>query len=92
MGLCFSVPDGIKVPPSLKNIYKEMEDDLGITINTDCGDLTHWVEQGVLLLNTALTVQQYKSNNKSSLKHIVNHIKDNKISDNPLHKLFRLIY
>lgn len=62
MGLCFSVPDGIKVPPSLKNIYKEMEDDLGITVNKNCGDLTHWAEQGVLLLNTALTVQQYKSN------------------------------
>ena len=67
MGLCFSVPDGIKVPPSLKNIYKEMEDDLGITINTDCGDLTHWVEQGVLLLNTALTVQQYKSNSHKKI-------------------------
>ena len=67
MGLCFSVPDGIKVPPSLKNIYKEMEDDLGITVNKDCGDLTHWAEQGVLLLNTALTVQQYKSNSHKKI-------------------------
>ena len=67
MGLCFSVPDGIKVPPSLKNIYKEMEDDLGITVNKNCGDLTHWAEQGVLLLNTALTVQQYKSNSHKKI-------------------------
>lgn len=67
MGLCFSVPDGIKVPPSLKNIYKEMEDDLGITVNKDYGDLTHWAEQGVLLLNTALTVQQYKSNSHKKI-------------------------
>ena len=67
MGLCFSVPDGVKVPPSLKNIYKEMEDDLGITVNKDCGDLTHWAEQGVLLLNTALTVQQYKSNSHKKI-------------------------
>ena len=67
MGLCFSVPDGIKVPPSLKNIYKEMEDDLGIIVNKDCGDLTHWAEQGVLLLNTALTVQQYKSNSHKKI-------------------------
>ena len=62
MGLCFSVPDGIKVPPSLKNIYKEMEDDLKTTVNKESGDLTHWAEKGVLLLNTALTVRQYKSN------------------------------
>ena len=49
MGLCFSVPDGIKVPPSLKNIYKEMENDLGITVNKDCGDLTHWAEKGSII-------------------------------------------
>lgn len=53
-GLSFSVNDGIKLPPSLKNIYKELYDDLGITKTT--GDLTSWANQGVLLLNSVLTV------------------------------------
>ena len=53
-GLSFSVNEGIKLPPSLKNIYKELYDDLGITKTT--GDLTSWANQGVLLLNSALTV------------------------------------
>ncbi len=56
-GLCFSVQDGTALPPSLKNIYKEMHDDLGIT-QPDCGDLTKWAKQGVLLLNTVLTVRR----------------------------------
>ncbi|MBQ2966715.1 MAG: uracil-DNA glycosylase [Clostridia bacterium] len=55
-GLCFSVQKGIQLPPSLKNIYKEMETDLGIPPVQD-GDLTAWAEQGVLLLNTVLTVR-----------------------------------
>ena len=54
-GLSFSVQKGIKVPPSLQNIYKELEDDLGIK-KRDCGDLTGWSKQGVLLLNAVLTV------------------------------------
>ncbi|MBR4806341.1 MAG: uracil-DNA glycosylase [Alphaproteobacteria bacterium] len=54
-GLCFSVPDGITPPPSLVNIYKEIETDLGRPSATH-GDLTHWAEQGVLLLNSTLTV------------------------------------
>ncbi len=54
-GLCFSVPDGITPPPSLVNIYKEIETDLGRPSTTH-GDLTHWAEQGVLLLNSTLTV------------------------------------
>ena len=49
MGLCFSVPDGIAVPPSLVNIIKEINDDLGVNIPTTCGDLSGWAEQGVLL-------------------------------------------
>ena len=56
-GLCFSVLPGIKVPPSLANIYKELEADLGVTI-PEHGCLTHWAEQGVLLLNATLTVEQ----------------------------------
>ena len=55
-GLCFSVQKGVALPPSLKNIYKEMESDLGIPPVQD-GDLTAWAEQGVLLLNTVLTVR-----------------------------------
>ena len=56
-GLCFSVLPGVKVPPSLANVYKELEADLGLTI-PDQGCLTHWAEQGVLLLNATLTVEQ----------------------------------
>ncbi|MBK7939918.1 MAG: uracil-DNA glycosylase [Lewinellaceae bacterium] len=56
MGLCFSVPKGVKVPPSLVNIYKEINSDLGLPIPGH-GDLTHWAEQGVLLLNAMLTVE-----------------------------------
>ncbi|MEM9653277.1 MAG: uracil-DNA glycosylase [Actinomycetota bacterium] len=55
-GLCFSVRPGVQVPPSLVNIYKEMETDLGIP-PADHGHLTHWATQGVLLLNTTLTVR-----------------------------------
>ena len=57
-GLCFSVQDGVKVPPSLENIYKELNRDLGKPIPTS-GNLTHWAEQGVLLLNATLTVQAH---------------------------------
>lgn len=53
-GLSFSVPDGVKTPPSLKNMFKELEADLGVINQT--GNLTRWAEQGVLLLNAVLTV------------------------------------
>ncbi len=56
MGLCFSVPKDVKVPPSLKNIYKEMKTDLGLEIPLH-GDLTKWTQQGVFLLNAMLTVE-----------------------------------
>ena len=56
MGLCFAVPEGMKVPPSLVNIYKELESDLGIARPTH-GDLSAWARQGVLLLNNTLTVE-----------------------------------
>lgn len=58
MGLSFSVPPNVKIPPSLKNIYKEIETDLGVDINHRTGDLTDWTKQGVLLLNSILTVQK----------------------------------
>lgn len=56
-GLCFSVPAGIKFPPSLRNIFKELKSDLGIDIPLS-GDLSAWADQGVLLLNTTLTVRK----------------------------------
>ncbi len=55
-GLCFSVPDGVQVPPSLVNIYKELHDDLGIPVPKS-GNLEKWAKQGVLLLNATLTVR-----------------------------------
>ncbi|MDG1206859.1 MAG: uracil-DNA glycosylase [Pseudomonadales bacterium] len=57
-GLCFSVKKGVKTPPSLKNIYKEIAADLQIDNNFACGDLTQWADSGVLLLNSVLTVEQ----------------------------------
>jgi uracil-DNA glycosylase len=57
MGLSFSVPQGVRVPPSLKNIYKEINEDLGCPI-PDHGDLSSWASQGVLLLNAILTVEE----------------------------------
>ena len=59
-GLCFSVQDGVKIPPSLDNIYKELNRDLGKPIPTT-GNLTYWAEQGVLLLNATLTVEAHKA-------------------------------
>lgn len=59
-GLSFSVQKGVKVPPSLQNIYKELYDDLGVPIRND-GDLTGWAKQGVLLLNAVLTVEKDKA-------------------------------
>ena len=56
-GLSFSVPNGIKPPPSLVNIYKEIQKDLGIAMPAGYGNLTRWAEQGVLLLNAILTVR-----------------------------------
>lgn len=56
-GLCFSVKRGIPLPPSLKNIFKELKDDLGIDA-PDSGELIGWAKQGVLLLNTTLTVRE----------------------------------
>ena len=58
-GLCFSVNDGVAVPPSLDNIYKEIHRDLGTPIPAS-GNLQHWAEQGVLLLNATLTVEAHR--------------------------------
>jgi uracil-DNA glycosylase len=65
-GLSFSVADGVKPPPSLVNIFKEMHADLGLPIPTK-GNLTHWAEQGVLLLNASLTVRANEPNSHSKI-------------------------
>ena len=59
-GLCFSVQSGVKLPPSLINIYKELVSDVGITLPTS-GDLGPWADQGVLLLNATLTVEAFNA-------------------------------
>ncbi len=64
MGLSFSVPSGVRIPPSLLNIYKEIYDDLGIH-EPNSGDLTYWAKQGVLLLNASLTVGANMANSHS---------------------------
>jgi len=59
-GLCFSVPDGVKIPPSLRNIYKELISDIGIN-EPRSGNLSSWADQGVLLLNATLTVRAHQA-------------------------------
>ena len=65
-GLCFSVKCPVEPPPSLKNIYKELESDVGFKI-PDHGELTHWAEQGVLMLNTVLTVREGAANSHKGM-------------------------
>lgn len=65
-GLCFSVPQGVRVPPSLVNIYKELESDLGIP-RAGHGNLSNWAKQGVLLLNNSLTVEQGRAGSHAGL-------------------------
>ncbi|WP_086243280.1 uracil-DNA glycosylase [Campylobacter devanensis] len=68
MGLAFSVPQGVRIPPSLKNIFKELIDDINSDIFTSrSSDLTSWANQGVLLLNTALTVEQNRPASHSKI-------------------------
>ncbi len=64
-GLCFSVPEGVAMPPSLQNIYKEIQDDLGLEIPAS-GNLERWAKQGVFLLNATLTV---RAKNPGSHQH-----------------------
>lgn len=74
-GLCFSVQTGVKIPPSLKNIYKEIQNDIGNPIPSS-GNLAHWAEQGVLLLNSSLTVEESKpgSHQKFGWEHFTDTI------------------
>lgn len=64
MGLSFSVPRGVRIPPSLVNIYKEIKSDLGIS-EPESGDLSYWAKQGVLLLNASLSVGANRANSHS---------------------------
>ena len=64
MGLSFSVRDGVKIPPSLRNIYKELETE-GFHPDTSTGNLTKWAEQGVFLINACLTVREHQPNSHS---------------------------
>lgn len=66
MGLAFSVPDGTPIPRSLKNIFKELKSDIGCDVPSS-GNLTSWAKQGVLLLNTVLTVEAHKANSHKNL-------------------------
>ena len=65
-GLCFSVGDGVKFPPSLKNIFAEIQSDLGIDV-PQSGDLTRWAKQGVLLLNATLTVREHAAGSHQNM-------------------------
>ena len=67
MGMSFSVPQGIAPPKSLINIFKEIEDELGVKSQIVGGDLTPWAKQGVLLLNTVLTVEEGKPNSHKDM-------------------------
>ncbi len=66
-GLAFSVPDGTDLPPSLRNIYKELAAEYNWKKLPESGDLTKWAEQGVLLLNTVLTVRAHQANSHAGL-------------------------
>lgn len=67
MGLAFSVKEGVRPPASLKNIYKQIERDFGYEMNPNNGNLTPWAKQGVLLLNTGLTVKAWEANSHKYL-------------------------
>lgn len=89
-GLCFSVPEGTPFPPSLKNIYKELHTDIGMSVPGH-GNLTHWAKQGVFLLNTVLTVEQSKPNSHQGIgwELFTDHVID-VINTNHEHVVFML--
>ena len=67
-GLCFSVNNNVKIPPSLRNIYKELLSDLDSIMQPTSGNLEHWAKQGVLLLNATLSVQKDQANSHKHLE------------------------
>ena len=89
-GLAFSVSEGVRIPPSLQNIYKELPSDLGVAIPKS-GNLSHWAKQGVLLLNTTLTVQEGKPASHQGFGwEIFTDAVIQKISDKKSHVVFLL--
>lgn len=82
-GLCFSVNPGVQFPPSLANIFKEVHDDTGVPIPAD-GDLSRWAQQGVLLLNSTLTVQAHRAGSHQGhgweqfTDAVIKHLSDNR--------------
>lgn len=82
-GLCFSVEDQIKIPPSLRNIFKELNSDMGCSIPKN-GNLVKWARQGVLLLNSVLTVRAAIANSHKNIgweqftDQVIRHLSDNK--------------
>jgi len=82
-GLSFSVPKGVKLPPSLRNIYKELADDLSWSKLPEHGDLTQWAKQGVLLINAVLTVEKSHAGSHAKkgweqfTNNAIQHISDN---------------
>lgn len=67
-GLCFSVNDGVRIPPSLRNIYREMNEDLDTIFIPNSGNLEHWAKKGILLLNASLSVRKDSPNSHKHLK------------------------
>jgi len=90
-GLCFSVQDGITPPPSLKNIYKEIENDIGTEKNYESGNLESWAQQGVFLLNAILSVEAHKpaSHRNKGWEEFTDYVIQ-KISDEREHVVFML--
>lgn len=82
-GLCFSVNDGIKIPPSLRNIFTEINSDFDSIFLPTNGNLERWAQQGILLLNASLTVKKDEANSHKHLKwniftdNVINYISDN---------------
>jgi uracil-DNA glycosylase len=90
-GLCFSVNDGVKIPPSLRNIFRELNTDFGTVFLPTSGDLKHWAKQGVLLLNAALSVRIDNPNSHKHLKwDVFTDAVIRKISDEKEHVVFLL--
>ena len=90
-GLCFSVNDGVKIPPSLRNIFRELTDDLDTIFMPTSGNLERWAKQGVLLLNASLTVEKDKPNSHKHLKwNVFTDAVIEKISNQKEHVVFML--
>jgi uracil-DNA glycosylase len=90
-GLCFSVNDGVKIPPSLRNIFRELNEDFETIFFPTSGNLEHWAKQGILLLNAALSVRMDCPNSHKHLKwNLFTDAVIQKISDNKENVVFLL--